>query len=318
MLEKSLKFNHQETIIKIDNNILSNNWEFLDINKKYIIITEKNLANKYKNILNSIPNGIAILSLKPEKNINSLSSYEKIIKSFSSLNISKKDVIISFGGESLQNLATFVAATYLNGIELIQIPTTLFSQINSSIIGKKQISINNNNICGTTHLASKIIIDPSLLSTLPKQEILNGISEILKIGIIKDIDLINDLIENKLFDNQMHIIYIIDKCLEINYYLSTKKEFINNEENLLDFGNIYYNLIDKHTKNKLSHAEIRLLSMYFEVKESLRTNLLTIYESHFDLKKINLYIKELENIINSQKIESKIEIIKIGNSKLKR
>ena len=318
MQEKKIKFNHQETIIKIENNILSEDWHFLDKNKRYVIITDKTVANIYKKLINSIPNGIAILALKPGDNINSLTTYEKIIKNFISLKITKQDIIISFGGESIQKLANLIASTYLNGIELIQIPTTLLSQINSSIIGNSKLFIDNNEICGTNNLPSKIIIDASLINSLPEREILKGITNIIKLGIIKDANLIDDILEKKLFDNPMHISYIIDKCLDVNYSLSTKKEYLNNTENLLNFGNLYFDLINKHTKYKLESYEVTLLSMYFEIKDSLKQKILSAYEVNFDIKRLNSYIEELKNLINKFKTDTKIDIIKIGFSRLKR
>lgn len=317
-MEKKIKFNHQEAIIQIDNNIVQNNWNILDQNKRYIIITDKNVAQIYKQLLNNVPNGIAILALKPTENIKSINTYEKIIKNFILLNVKKDDIIIAFGGSSIQQLSNFIASTYLNGMEIIQIPTTLLAQINSSIIGNNKLLIEDNNIIGTNNLPSKIIIDPILNNTLPLTEKLNGISEIIKLGILKDSELLNDITENKIFENSMNIVHIIDKCLEINYLLSIKKEYLNYEENLLYFGQIYNEIIKKSSKKRLSYYEVKLLSMYFEIKNNLKDKLLNIYEKIYDIKEINTNISLLTNIINKNIQNSNIEIIKFGQSKLKR
>lgn len=318
MLERKIKYNHQETNIIIENGIINNNWSFLDLSKKYIIITDTNIANIYKNIINKIPNGIAILTLKSNDDTNSFDNYEKIIKNFVSLKISKNDVIISIGGNKIQNLSNFIASSFLNGLELIQIPTTLISQLQSSIIGKSKLTINNTELIGTNNLPSKIIIDPLFINTLPNSEILNGYTEIIKLGLIKENSLIEDIISNKIFNNNMNITYVIDKCLDINYLLSTKKTYLNFEENLLNFGSLYIDIINKQTKNKLANYELKILSMYYEIKDSLKEKLLSIYEYNFDINKIKIYIELLDKIIHKYDLTPVIEIIKIGTSKIKK
>lgn len=316
MIEKIYKFNYQDINIQIENGIINENWQFLEKDKRHIIITDTNVSSIYKKVLNSVPNGIAILSLKPGEQIKSIATYEKIIKNLISLNVTKKDVIIAFGGGNIQELSSFVACTFLNGLELIQIPTTIISQINSSIIGNAKLTINGLNTLGTNYFSKKTLIDPSFIKSLPKKEIQNGIIEIIKLGLIKDNDILQNIIENKIDNNDSHYIHNIEKCLNINYALSSKKEYQNGEQSILNFGNFYFSKINQLTKNKLSYFETKAISIYFETKENLRDKLLRIYECYFDIIKITNFISIIEKNLNSSNESSNIELVKFGYAKI--
>lgn len=316
MTAKKYKFNYNDLNITIENNIINENWDFLDKSYKYVIITDTNVASIYKKILNEVPNGIAILSLKPGVNIKTLNSYEKVIKNFISLGVTKNDILIAFGGNYVQNLSCFIASTYLNGIKLIQIPTTIYSQINSGIIGNNTIYVNNSPIIGTNYLADNIIIDPSFIKSLSDTELQKGIIEIIKLGIIKDNEILSNITDNKIDNNDSHYIHHIEKCIDINYNLSSKKEYIKKEPSILNFGELYYDLISNLSKGKLSNAEIKAISMYFEIKQNLREKLLKIYEVYFDINKLQNYINLFTKNIEKNTLESNIEIIKLGHARI--
>lgn len=316
MTAKKYKFNYNDLNITIENNIINENWDFLDKSYKYVIITDTNVASAYKKILNEVPNGIAILSLKPGVNIKTLNSYEKVIKNFITLGVTKNDILIAFGGNYVQNLSCFIASTYLNGIKLIQIPTTIYSQINSGIIGNNTLYVNNSPIIGTNYLADNIIIDPSFIKSLSDTELQKGIIEIIKLGIIKDNEILSNITDNKIDNNDSHYIHHIEKCLDINYNLSSKKEYIKKEPSILNFGELYYDLISNLSKGKLSSAEIKAISMYFEIKQNLREKLLKIYEVYFDINKLQNYINLFTKNIEKNTLESNIEIIKLGHARI--
>ena len=107
--------------------------------------------------------------------------YEKLLKS----GFSREDAILAFGGGVVGDVAGFVAATFLRGIPYIQIPTTLLAQIDSSIGGK--VGVNHEtgkNLIGAIYRPTAVLIDPTLLSTLPPRELSGGLFELLKYGFI--------------------------------------------------------------------------------------------------------------------------------------
>ena len=107
---------------------------------------------------------------------------EKLIKS----NVNRKSVVIAIGGGTLGDLAGFVASTVLRGLDFFLIPTTLLSQVDSSIGGKNGINtIYGKNLLGTFYQPKEVLIDISVLNSLPKKEIKSGYAEIIKHALIK-------------------------------------------------------------------------------------------------------------------------------------
>jgi 3-dehydroquinate synthase len=107
--------------------------------------------------------------------------------------IERGDLILALGGGVIGDLAGFAAATYLRGIKLIQIPTTLLAQIDSSIGGKTGVNHRlGKNLIGSFHQPALVLIDPEALITLPARELRSGLFEAIKYGVIKD---------KKLFDH---------------------------------------------------------------------------------------------------------------------
>lgn len=99
----------------------------------------------------------------------------------------RTDAVIGFGGGSTTDLAGFVAATWLRGVKLIQVPTTLLGMVDAAIGGKTGINTSEGkNLVGVFHAPSKVIIDLDTLLTLPKNEILAGFGEVVKYGFIAD------------------------------------------------------------------------------------------------------------------------------------
>ena len=110
--------------------------------------------------------------------------------------ISRSDIIVALGGGVVGDVAGFVAATYLRGIRLVQAPTTLLAQIDSSVGGKTGVNHSSGkNLIGAFHQPSLVVIDPETLHTLPPREMRAGLCEAIKYGVIRD---------RKLFDRIFH------------------------------------------------------------------------------------------------------------------
>ena len=99
----------------------------------------------------------------------------------------RNDLIIAFGGGVVGDMSGFVASTYLRGIDYLQVPTTLLSQVDSSVGGKTAINTRHGkNLIGSFYNPLKVIIDLSFLETLPEREYKAGLAEIIKYGLIKN------------------------------------------------------------------------------------------------------------------------------------
>ncbi len=315
MSELEIKYKNKTVKTIIENGIVNSTWSFLDKSKRYIVITDNNLVKCYHKLLKTIPNGISVLTIKSGNNSKSLAIYEKIVKNLINLNVTQNDVLISFGGGVVGDLTGFIAGTYLNGIEYIQIPTSLIAQIDSSIGGKCSLNLNDEPYISIINHPSKIIVDPNLLNTLPDDEFYNGISEIIKYSVIKDIKLFNILTKEKITKESTNLIDIISTCINIKTSIIQKDEQRSFTSKVLNFGYLHYNAIKK-SNNKLTHKDILSMGMYYELYEELKPKLLNVLEMY----ELNTKLNEMPNTKNLEKNKSNfqnkiiVKVDKIGHT----
>ncbi|MGT2935148.1 3-dehydroquinate synthase [Streptococcus castoreus] len=198
--------------------------------------------------------------------------YERLITE----HFSKKDLIITIGGGVIGDLGGFVAASFYRGIPYIQIPTTLLSQVDSSIGGKVGVHFKGlTNMIGSIYPPEVILISTRFLKTLPQREFSCGISEMLKIGFIHDRPLFNQLIA---FQKQA-----TDECLERMIYqsIANKKriveqdEFENNLRMSLNFGHTLGHAIESLSHHDYyHHGEAIAIGMVVDAKLAVRQGLL--------------------------------------------
>ncbi len=189
--------------------------------------------------------------------------------------LGKKVFIICLGGGTIGDLGGFVASIYKRGIPYIQIPTTLLSQIDSSVGGKTGIDLNEaKNILGTFYHPKAVFIDPSFLNTLTEKEIKQGLSEAIKYGIIEDYELFNFLKDNhqKIMDlDPSAILKVISVCIQIKTRIVEKDEKEKKGiRTILNFGHTFAHALESSLKYKIiSHGEAVSLGMIYAARLSL-------------------------------------------------
>ena len=125
-----------------------------------------------------------------------------LYKSLLEFKLTRTDLIIALGGGVIGDLVGFVASTYLRGVKLVQIPTSLLAQVDSSVGGKVAVDLpEGKNLIGTFYHPKMVLIDPDTLKTLPKRFINDGMAEVIKYGCIKDKNLFERLSSYKDFDD---------------------------------------------------------------------------------------------------------------------
>lgn len=182
-------------------------------------------------------------------------------------NLTRKDMILALGGGVTGDMAGFAAATYLRGIEFIQVPTSLLAQVDSSVGGKTGYDIKQGkNLVGAFWQPSLVLIDPDTLNTLPQRYINDGMAEVIKYGCIKSLGLFRLL--KKGFD-QLDIENIIFRCVYIKRNVVQNDEKESGERKLLNFGHTIGHALEKiYEYKKLSHGEAVAIGMVMISKAS--------------------------------------------------
>ena len=235
--------------------------------------------------------------------------------------ITRNCLIIALGGGVIGDLSGFIASIYMRGVDFIQIPTTLLSQIDSSVGGKVGINSSNmKNAIGSFYQPKMVLIDPDTLTTLSKKEFSNGIAEMIKYGMISDKTLFINLLENNLLTN---IEKYIEKCIIIKKSFVVDDVFDKGKRQALNFGHTIGHAIEKHSNYSLLHGEAISIGMVLMSKNYIyhddlikvlkKYNLPIKYE--YDKTEILEYIKtDKKATINSINI---VLVEKIGSSIIK-
>jgi 3-dehydroquinate synthase len=284
--------------IIIDNNVLDCLKDFT-FNRVFIItddIVNELYSEKIKESLLKINKEALFIVFKNGERSKNLKTVEYIYNQLNQNNITKSDIIIALGGGVVGDVAGFVASTFLRGIRIIQIPTTLLSMVDSSIGGKSGVDMPyGKNLVGSIYKPEAVLINPDFLNTLPKRQIKSGMAEVIKCGLIGDVEIINEL-EKKNYDIQK-IIYLTAR---FKAQTVSKDEFENNIRMILNFGHTLGHSIELlGNYRKYTHGEAVAIGTVYALKLSIKILNMdkTINERAFKvLRKFNLPIDCSYNI----------------------
>ena len=163
-----------------------------------------------------------------------LSTVEGIYHDLLANGMTRKDLIVALGGGVVGDITGFAAATFLRGVSLCQIPTTLLAQVDSSVGGKTGVDMpEGKNLVGAFYQPRLVLIDPSVLTTLPEQTFADGMAEVVKYGYISNRDIL-DMVSAP--DYKQNIESIICECVKIKRDVVTIDEHDTGLRMILNFG----------------------------------------------------------------------------------
>ena len=284
--------------ITIDNDIFKNiNFHFssLVIKSKVMIVTDANVGKLYAatlvKTLKKSGFDAYIFSFKAGEKSKNLKTYQSLMLSLSQNKFSKTDIILGFGGGVACDIAGFAASTYLRGIRLVMIPTSILAAVDASIGGKNGVDFENiKNQIGTIYQPLAVFIDPKLFSTLKKKNYNEGFAEIIKYSIIENPNISNttlfDILESK--DEKNYLEKIIAACVLIKAKIVEKDEKDDGIRQVLNLGHTIGHAIEYLSNYKITHGEAVALGIEYISNASVKSLLL----SEKSYKRI---IKTLEN-----------------------
>lgn len=264
--------------IIMEHGALANVKDYVDLNRKVMVITDEGVPLEYatsvvaqcsEGYLHVVPQG---------EDSKSLSVFKEICEDLLEQQFSRKDCIIALGGGVVGDLSGYVAASYMRGIDFIQIPTTTLSQIDSSIGGKVAINLDEvKNIIGAFYQPKLVIIDPDTLQTLPKRHYINGLIEALKEGLIYDESLFA-LFETG--DIYKDLDQIIEKALYVKKDVVEKDEKEQHLRKILNFGHTIGHAIESyyHLSDYLHGECVAFGMLHFIEDEDIKKRVLAIYD----------------------------------------
>ncbi len=272
---RQLDINLKNTSYKIiiENGLLNHLSDYIKgvyNNKKIFILTDDIVKNLYLDkVINSLANDydvdyVVIPNGEDSKNI---STYAYVCEKLINIGIKRNHLLLALGGGVIGDLCGFVAATLYRGIPYIGIPTTLLSQVDSSIGGKTGIDFaGRKNILGAFKQPSMVLIDPETLNTLDEREFNNGMGELIKHGAIGNKKLLELLYSNPKIDEN-----IIYESLIVKKSVVEIDEFDLKERMTLNFGHTFGHAIE--LKYGYKHGEAVAIGMLMAIKMGIDLNI---------------------------------------------
>ena len=308
-MKKIIKINtksHNYKIIIEKNSILKEILKEEKKQKNFIIVDKKllSLISKLKKNKN-----FNLITMQGGEKIKSLKYFEDITNKLLKLKIDRESCIIAIGGGTIGDLSGFIASTVLRGVKFILVPTTLLSQVDSSIGGKNGVNTScGKNLVGTFYQPNKVIIDHSILNFLPKKQIISGYAEILKHAMIKNKNFYFWLTKNfkkiiKLESRFISIAIIESIKIKAHFVKIDENEILINDNSraMLNFGHTFGHALESmnNYKQNLSHGEAISIGMCLAMKISCKMNLI----SNNEYNDFILHLKDVGLPISDKRIE---------------
>lgn len=240
---------------------------------KLCVITDTNVAPLYLHRCRGslISSGYEVYEyiLDAGESSKNGTNYLRILEYLASVPFTRSDGIVALGGGMVGDISGFVAATYMRGIRVVQVPTTLLAAVDSSVGGKTAIDLPaGKNLVGAFHQPELVLQDRELLRTLPPEVYREGMAEVIKYGAIEDAAFLNQLSDPEW--TKAHLDDVIRKCVDIKKAYVEKDEFDRGLRHMLNFGHTLGHAIEKVSGYAIRHGDAVAKGMYWITRISVK------------------------------------------------
>ncbi len=220
--------------IRLERGILKNAADYLNLSRRVLIVTDSGVPKEYAETVAATCKTPVIKVIPQGEQSKQLDTYTDVLKTLVKNGFTRTDCVVAVGGGVVGDLAGFVASTYMRGIDFYNIPTTVLSQVDSSIGGKTAVDfLGYKNIVGAFYPPKAVLIDPQTLSTLPDRQISNGLAESVKMALTSDAELF-EIFEKSDIRESLDI--IIERSLYIKKRVVEEDEREGGIRKILNFG----------------------------------------------------------------------------------
>ena len=258
--------------IILERGALSNASSYLNLKRKCLIVTDSGVPKEYAQIIKEQSQEGYVVTIEQGEQSKCFDNYKMLISYMIEKSFTRTDCVIAVGGGVVGDLSGFVASSYMRGIDFYNVPTTLLSQVDSSIGGKVAIDFNSiKNIIGAFYQPKAVLIDSNTLKTLEKRQISAGLCEAIKMSLTSDKSLF-ELIESSSLENDIDA--IIEKALLIKKTVVEQDPTEKGLRKILNFGHTIGHAIESETG--LLHGECVGLGMLPMCSEAVKSRLLPV------------------------------------------
>ena len=287
--------------ITIEKGVLKKAGSILNLDRKVLIVTDSGVPAEYAETVAAQSKVPFIVTVPMGEESKSLGVFEKLCAAMLEHGFTRSDCVVAVGGGVCGDLAGFAAASYMRGIDFYNIPTTVLSQVDSSVGGKTAVNFNGvKNILGAFYQPKAVLIDPETLKTLSERHFSNGLAEAVKMSLTFDKELF-ELFETS--DAHENIETIIEHSVRSKAAVVEKDEKESGLRKVLNFGHTMGHAIESAEElGGLYHGECVALGMIPMCSPEIRERLKAV------LKKLKLpteYQGDIEKLISAASHDKK-------------
>ena len=218
--------------IYIERGSLAKAGELIPAHRRTCIVTDDGVPPRWVEAVRDAIPGSFVVTIPHGEGSKNLAMMQQVLEQMADADMTRRDAVVAVGGGVCGDLAGFCAAVYMRGIDFYNIPTTVLSQVDSSVGGKTAVDLGSlKNIIGAFWQPKAVIIDPDVLSTLDDRQIAAGLAEALKMGLILDPELV-DLFEQ----DPLPVDEIISRSIDLKRMIVEEDEKEQGRRALLNFG----------------------------------------------------------------------------------
>ncbi|HIP11835.1 MAG TPA: 3-dehydroquinate synthase [Arcobacter sp.] len=254
----------------------------IKLNTKVVIVTNPTISNLHLDyVLSRIEaKEVSVVTVKDGEQYKHMQTIEDILEHCFNQKLNRSSILIAFGGGVIGDMTGFAASIYQRGIDFIQIPTTLLSQVDASVGGKT--GVNNKfgkNLVGAFHQPIEVNIDPYFLTTLPKREFSAGVAEIIKMAVCFNIEFFTWLEQNDIrIDENTKI--AIAKSVETKAWVVSQDEKEKGLRAALNYGHTFGHVVENETKyNTYLHGEAVGIGMVMANDLAVKIGIMSVDEA---------------------------------------
>ncbi len=261
--------------ITIERGALHRAGELFCLSRRVLIVTDDGVPAQYAKTVAAQCGEGHIVTVPQGEGSKSFAGLETLCRSLLEKGFTRTDCVVAVGGGVVGDLAGFAAASFMRGIDFYNIPTTVLSQVDSSIGGKVAVNLDHvKNIVGAFYQPKGVIVDPDVLKTLPERQISNGLAEAVKMALTSDAELF-ELFERGAWESEIET--VIERSLRIKKKVVEEDEKEAGLRRVLNFGHTLGHGIEGCEKeHHLYHGECVALGMLPMCSPEVRARLIPV------------------------------------------
>ena len=242
--------------------------------RRIVVVTDSGVKNLCANILLKELSGLSpyVIAIPSGEASKSREMKERIEDHLLEKKYGRDTLMIAVGGGVIGDLSGFIASTYNRGIPIIHVPTTLLAMVDSSIGGKTSVNTKHGkNLIGTISQPDAVFADLDFLESLPQEELINGMAEIIKIAAASDKELFSFIeknMEKMLEKGKNELLHIIKRSIELKRDVVEKDEKENGLRQILNFGHTFGHALEAYEEYKLKHGHCISIGLAVEARIS--------------------------------------------------